>query len=272
MLEVNSETRLFGLLGYKIGYTLSPAIHNYVFRKTGFNGVYLAFDTPPFSVDDAIRGLMTLAEGFNVTIPYKEVVLKHLESLHDTAAKTMAVNTVWRRTGYNTDYMAVKELIARRFGELWGMTCVVGGAGGAAKASALALAELGCSIVIIARTKSRAEELAAHLSNQSYQVRVEDRCDDRYDVVLNATPNPEWLIEKGCRARRLTVDLVYRPVITKLVESALRDNVGVVTGLDVLVKQALLAQSIWRGVSLDYMEEEVKNHLCRGILSGECLE
>ncbi|MEM1873405.1 MAG: hypothetical protein QXS85_04635 [Acidilobaceae archaeon] len=272
MLKIDAQTKLFGILGDRISYTLSPAIHNLVFSKTGFNAVYLVFDVPRDRFQQAIEGLLALAEGFNVTTPYKEQVVLYLRGLDVSAEKVGAVNTVHRGVGYNTDYMAVKQLVWEAVGRLAGGECLVAGAGGAAKASALALAELGCTVRVLNRTRARAEELVARLNTLALNATVEDRCERVYDVLVNATPDPEWVLRQGCEARELALDLVYRPVVTKLIARALERGARVVTGLHVLIRQALLAQSIWQSRDLGYLEEEVRDYLCLEILSGECLE
>ncbi|MEM0340783.1 MAG: shikimate dehydrogenase [Acidilobaceae archaeon] len=272
MFRVNSETKLFGILGSGIGYTLSPYIHNFVFRLTEFNAVYLVFDVSRDKFDDVVKGLLVLAKGFNVTTPYKELVVPYLRELSPAVEKTGAVNTVYEGVGYNTDYEALKQLVKASLNDLYGMKCLVVGAGGAARASILALAELGCSVKVFNRTKSRAKELAFEMRSRSVDVEAEDECKSVYDVILNATPQPEFALRHGCKASSLVVDLVYRPVITKLIENALKEGIKVITGLEVLIRQALLAQSIWQNKDITYLESEVNRYLCQEILSGECLK
>lgn len=266
---IDTGTRLYSLIGRGIGYTLSPFIHNYVFRRTGVNAVYMAFDLSEEVFERAVPGLLELCEGVNVTIPYKERVIPYLDRLDETASRVGAVNTVYRRTGYNTDYEAVKSLIIERIGRLGGLECLVVGAGGAAKASSFALGDLGCRISIVNRTRKRAEELVERLRNTGIEARVVDTCSGVYDIVVNATPDPSGPAST-CSPSILAIDLVYRPVKTELIKRSIERGLRYITGVEILVRQALLAQGIWSGRDLLYLENEVVDKLCREILSGEC--
>lgn len=264
MRRIDSSTRLCGLVGMGIGYTLSPTIHNYVFDITGFNAVYLAFDIPENIFDRSAAGLIEIALGLNVTIPYKEKIMRHIEKTDPTVSKIGAVNTIYNKTGYNTDYLAIKQLVEKRIGRLSGSKCLVVGAGGAAKAASYALGDLGCNVYIINRTRSRAEELAERMKSHGYNAEVIDECSSlKYDVILNATPNPSS-IPQSCIRGIAAIDLVYRPVKTHLIEVAERNKMITIDGLQVLVKQALLSQSIWQQRDLTSLEDEVVRHLYAG--------
>jgi shikimate dehydrogenase len=116
MPRVDVTTNLYCLVGKGISYSLSPAIHNYIFNLIGENSVYLAFDIAEESFDTAFRGLLEISRGLNITIPYKERAIKYLEELEPTAEKIGAINTVYMKKGYNTDYLAIKQLVRERFG------------------------------------------------------------------------------------------------------------------------------------------------------------
>ena len=269
MPRVDVTTNLYCLVGKGISYSLSPAIHNYIFNLIGENSVYLAFDIAEESFDTAFRGLLEISRGLNITIPYKERAIKYLEKLEPTAEKIGAINTVYMKKGYNTDYLAIKQLVRERFGDLDGMKCLIAGAGGAAKASSYALGDLGCSIYIMNRTRARAEELVARLRDSGYKAYIIESCSESYDVVLNATPDPSY-IPGSCLRSTLVVDLVYIPVKTRLIIAAIERGIPIINGLEILVRQALLAQSIWHSRDLLHLEEEVLRYLCREIPSVEC--
>lgn len=269
MPRIDASTKLYGLVGMGISYTLSPAIHNYIFELSGVNAVYLAFDIADDRFDTAFKGLQEVAEGLNVTIPYKERALQHIKRLSPLIERIGCINTVHKGEGYNTDYLAVKQLVSERAGSVDGMKCLVVGAGGAAKASSYALAELGCTIHIMNRTRSRAEELASRLRGYGYDARAIAECEPGYDVLLNATPDPSHIPSK-CVGSFLVVDLVYRPVKTPLIRAALERGARVINGLEVLIRQAILAQSIWQGRNLLGVEGEVRDYICRATPSVEC--
>jgi len=87
MRLIDTKTELYGLVGSGISYTLSPAIHNFIFEKAEHNAIYYPFDVPEEKFDQIIRALLELCKGLNVTIPYKERVVGHLNSLDATAEK-----------------------------------------------------------------------------------------------------------------------------------------------------------------------------------------
>ena len=261
MREIDGKTELFGLLGSGVAYTLSPAIHNYIFEKLGYNAIYYPFDVPKEKFEKAVDALLELCKGLNVTIPYKEAVIPYLSSLDETAEKVGAVNTIYKRKGFNTDYTAVKRLASRHRELVEGLACYVFGAGGAAKAVAVALGELGCKkIVIVNRTLERAAEVVQRLKKMGFSAEVGSKlCDEKGVVVANATPNPDFVPNACAEKAQLVIELVYRPLETSLVKRALRAGAKVVNGVEVLVTQALDAQRIWLGI--DFPAEEVLGYL-----------
>ena len=112
-MQVHPPAFLVGLLGAGIGTSLTPALHMEEGRQQGLSYVYRVLDTGPTELDDAgladVLDAATLMayDGLNVTFPYKQRVLEHLDDLDDVAARLGAVNTVLlgggRRTGHNTD-------------------------------------------------------------------------------------------------------------------------------------------------------------------------
>lgn len=255
-IEVGSHTKLFGVVGEGISYTLSPVIHNFSFQRLGVNGVYLTFDIPRGKFTLIFPSLSEIAEGLNVTVPYKEDVIPFLSDLSKDAKKVGAVNTIYRGTGYNTDYLALRSLVEERIEG--GGRAVLFGAGGAAKAAAFALAELGFKVAVINRTRKRSEELVRKLREAGYDSEVSESCDESHRVVVNSTPDPTFVPER-CIRGELAVEFVYKPVETPVVKLALSRGMKVVNGLQILVRQAMESERIWFGKSLN--DEEVVSHL-----------
>ncbi|MEM3980231.1 MAG: shikimate dehydrogenase [Ignisphaera sp.] len=255
---INSSTKLFGVVGSNISYTLSPAIHNYIFMKINYNAIYLVFDIPENRFQKIFPALVDLCEGLNITIPYKEKAINYLHDVDSVAKAIGAVNTVHKGRGYNTDYTAIKNLVKKYIGSLKGDICYIYGAGGAARASAYALGELGCKIIVVNRSRERAEKLVKDLTSYGFDVSIGSGCSGVVGVVVNATPNSS-IVPNTCLNSKLVVELVYNPIETDLVVRARKAGVRVVNGLEVLVEQALEAQRIWLGV--DIRSEEVVRYL-----------
>src|SRR4030065_353096 len=95
---INSQTKIFGILGRPGAHSLSPAMHNAAFRHLGINAVYVAF--PVTDLFQAVAGLRGLGiGGVSVTIPFKEEIIPFLDELEPRVAKIGAVNTVVVKEG-----------------------------------------------------------------------------------------------------------------------------------------------------------------------------
>ncbi|WP_202319522.1 shikimate dehydrogenase [Archaeoglobus neptunius] len=251
-----------GVIGYPIRHSVSPAMHNAALKKAGIEGVYLAFEVRPEMIKDAIFGARALGfAGLNVTIPFKEEVADFL-TLEGHAALLKAVNTVDLRemVGYNTDVYGVK----RSFSDLdvGGKTALVVGAGGAGKAAALALVELGATVIITNRTESRGMEAVELIRRHGecifYPFERVGELSGKVDILVNATPLgmkgfaqalpvPAKILKPGM----IVFDTVYNPVDTPLIRSAREAGCRVIYGIEMLVHQGARAFEIWTGIKPD---------------------
>ncbi len=254
MFEIDYSTKLLGIIGKNIHYTLSPAIHNYSFQKMGINAVYLAFDFDESKFERLISSLLELGNGFNVTIPYKEKIINYIDKLEPATEKIGAVNTIKGKRGYNTDYLALKSIL----NEIGYFDSIIFGSGGAAKAISFAIAEEGFKVYIYDRKKEKGEKLAEYIKSRGYEAKVVEECSIEYGIVANATPDPSFIPEH-CIKGNVAIDFVYTPVITTFLDKAKKNGMEVVNGLKILVRQALEAQKIWFGKTVN--EEEVVNFL-----------
>ncbi len=266
-LSVSGSSELrFGLVGCRISYSLSPLIHNAVFKKLNINAVYDLVDIPEENFDNVIVNLFEKYRGFNVTIPYKIRIVKYLTRLDVTATVVGAVNTVdivshSDRVGYNTDVIGIVKSLQKVRKNLEGLRVLVLGAGGAARAAIYAVHMLGAgNICVVNRSLDRALELQKHFEKHGIKVSVEawdkrNSIAPEYDVIINCTPvgtqsNESPLSEGVFRKGQIVLDMVYRPRFTKLLRDAHRAGACIVDGLTVLVYQALAADEIWLGVKV----------------------
>jgi shikimate dehydrogenase len=251
-----------GVIGYPIKHSVSPAMHNAALKHEGIEGVYLAFEVKPDRLRDAILGAKALGfRGLNVTIPFKEGVAEFLE-LEGDAAKIKTVNTIdlVEMVGYNTDVYGVKAALSEI--DLEDKTALVVGAGGAGKAAALALLEMGSTVIVANRTEEKGREAVEMLRRYGECIfwplsRVEE-LKGKVDVVVNATP----LGMRGFRAEipvptamldgvKLVFDTVYNPMETPLIREAKKRGCRVVYGIEMLVHQGAKAFEIWTGIEPD---------------------
>jgi shikimate dehydrogenase len=258
--------KTYCIIGDPIHHSLSPGMQNAAFAAKGLNCTYIAFRVPEAELNESIESLRSInIAGFNVTSPHKASVMRYLDELEHTAKKAAAVNTVSNIEGifrgYNTDVYGFIEPLRKRQVDFRGMHVLLLGSGGAARAVVAALAEEnGIAKVLIAnRDLHRAEELAnlaAGLGMKSEVLPLAGVQDVSpvCDLIVNATTlgmNNEssvidYLhIQKGC----IVYDMVYRPLVTDLIENAKYAQASVVYGYEMLIEQGAKAFEIWTGLS-----------------------
>ncbi len=161
---ITGKTRVFALVGHPIRHSLSPAMHNELFRRKGIDAVYVPLDTRPDDADKVAQGIRVLAlAGCNLTVPFKERVIPGLDALSPAAACAGAVNVVvnvdGRLEGHNTDGEGYLRALRDELGiDPAGRDVAILGAGGTARAVAAALAGAGvASVCFFNRSAARAE-------------------------------------------------------------------------------------------------------------------
>lgn len=255
-----ATTRVAAVIGDPVRHSLSPVLHNAAFQSLELDWVYLAFEVPAGGGAGAVGAMRTLGiDGLSVTMPHKEDVAAALDRLSPTAARLRSVNCVHRDggelVGESTDGSGFIDALRNDEGfDPSGSRCVVVGAGGAARAVVLALAEAGAAdVAVVNRTPERADAAAA-LAGPVGRVTAVDVVAEA-DLVVNATPVgmaecdpdsspvPAGLLRPG----QVVVDLVYSPLRTPLLEAARRRGATAVTGLGMLIHQAAHAFRLWTG-------------------------
>lgn len=251
-----ASTRLLALLGHPVDHSASPALHHAACEATGIDATYLAFDVAPSRLAAAVEGLRALgALGANVTVPHKQAVLDLVDAVTDEARAVGAANTLcWddgRLLADNTDATGLLEVLTDDLG-LRAQTAVeVVGAGGAARAAAVALGRLGARVRVWARRRERAEEVQALALAHGAQA-LEAR--ERPEVVVNATPlglADEPLPEPfmALTPDQTALDLVYRPEPTPFLRAAARAGARTADGRGMLLAQAAHAFERWTGLA-----------------------
>ena len=240
------------LLGHGISYSASPAMHSAAFRSAHLDWSYELRDVPPEGLAAAVAELRGAASrGANVTIPHKVAVMPLLDGLDDKAEAAGAVNTITRvgdrLIGSNTDVEGVRTALAEVGLEPAGARVVVLGAGGSAKAAAVALK--GARLTFVARRPAAAAGLPGEVlgwDDPSWRALVGGA-----DLLLNATP----LGRRGelpLPATQLprdgaVIDLVYTSEGTPLVRAARERGLRCVDGWTVLLAQGAAAFEAWTG-------------------------
>ena len=268
--NINGKTRLLGLIGNPVQHTKSPFIHNTLFDYFGINAVYVPINVENEELEPAIEGLKAMKFlGFNVTVPHKKSIIKHLDDITTEAILMGAVNTVknidGRLVGYNTD----AEGFIRDFKEGFNTNfrnkrVLMLGAGGTGRALAVKLASEGITQLVIAnRTLENANDIAELVNNNVDNVvrsisPGDSSFDDVFktsDVIINVTPVGMSTVDKGLpfgrqysfKPEQLVYDVIYSPRKTPLLDNAERAGCKIRNGFGMLVNQGILAFEIWSG-------------------------
>lgn len=263
---ITGSSKVAGVMGWPVAHSRSPLLHNYWLRQHNINGAYVPMAVDPVGLKEALRGLPQLGfAGCNITVPHKENALALVDEVDPLAKKVGAINTVvvgekGKLIGRNTDvYGFTKNL--ESVGKVWNKKkpALVVGAGGAARAIIVALAEAGCSdIRITNRTNDRAialgKEMQTHFKNITI-IGWPDRDDAMRDcmVLVNTTTQgmqgqpPLDIDLRALNDGALVTDLVYTPLHTPLLIEAKRRGHPIVDGLGMLLHQAVPGFEVWFG-------------------------
>lgn len=278
---VSGATQLIGIIGDPVSHSLSPRLHNAAFAALGLDYVYVPLHVRAEDVGAAVKGLKALGfRGASVTIPHKGAVLPFLDDLSEDARLAEAVNTIvvdaGSLHGHNTDVEGVRRALLAVTGDtVRGEPVLILGAGGAARAAALALARLGCPLTIANRTPARAERLAALITAGVTEARcrwsalsdVTGQAVTRHRVIVNATSmgmagegKVPAFIADNVRAGQVVFDAVYATAPTDFLAAAQARGATVVDGLTMLLEQAAEAFRLWTGVPapLEVMRDAVQ--------------
>ena len=258
--QVSGRTRTVGIIGWPVDHSLSPRIHNAAFRALGLDWLYVPLPVDPSDVDRAFPGLVALGfAGANVTMPHKTVAAERADTLSDDARRLRAANTLVVEGstvhGHNTDTPGFDRFLRHDAGfDPRGRSALIFGAGGAARACALALARGGlASLVVAARDPARTEPLRAAIDGFGVGVHTVsfDEADQvQADLIVNATPlgaRNEPLPSPPIREDAIVVDLLYHPAVTPLQASARSAGAMAFGGVGLLLHQAALSFELWTG-------------------------
>jgi shikimate dehydrogenase len=265
--RIGGATHLAGIIGWPVDHSLSPAIHNAAFAAADLDWTYVPLPVPPRALAEALAGLVALGfRGVNVTMPHKTETADLLADLSEDARLLRAVNTIvvvggelaGELQGHNTDAPGFDRFLRRDAGfEPAGATALLYGAGGAARACALALARAGVAhLTVAARDEARAAPLVSMVEGFGVPVatvRPGEVGDLTPDLVVNATPvgSPEAESAHPALPRLgagvLVVDLLYDPPTTDLQRRAREAGAATFGGLGHLLQQAALSFELWTG-------------------------
>ena len=265
-MTITGRAKLAGVMGWPVGHSLSPVLHGHWLDGLGIDGAYVPLAVAPENFAEVLKALAKMGfRGVNVTVPHKEAALAAVDDADALARRIGAVNTIvvgadGRLTGTNTDGFGFLENL-KEGAPGWNPTAgpaVVLGAGGAARAVAVALIDAGApDIKLINRTRARADRIAQDLGGP---VTVHD-WDDRAALLANANllvntttlgmtgKDPLEIALDALPTAALVNDIVYAPLETGLLAAARARGNPAVDGLGMLLHQARPGFEAWFGAA-----------------------
>jgi len=273
---LSGKARLAGILGWPAAHSRSPRLHGFWLRRHAIDGAYVPLPVRPEDFAVAVRSLVALGSaGANVTIPHKQAAFAVCDEVSARARRAGAVNTLvfanGRIHGDNTDGWGFCESIGEQ-APGWRAAAgpaVLLGAGGAARAIAATLADAGCPrIVLVNRTRARAEALAQELGGAVTVAHVPPLTDAA--LLANCTSlgmagQPPLTIDlSALPAQAVVADIVYVPLETPLLAAARARGLAAADGLGMLLHQARPGFAAWFSV-LPEVDAELRGFVAHDI-------
>jgi shikimate dehydrogenase len=263
------STKLAGVIGFPVAHSLSPRLHGFWLREHGIDGAFIPLPAKREDFSQIVNSLRKLGfAGLSVTVPHKEAAFAIAHDLDEAAVIAGAVNLMifkdGRIEGRNTDALGLAASLVEQLGKdaLAGKDVVLLGAGGAARACVVALANLGAKrISILNRNPARAEALVRSLEGKvSAQLAPSllsgwGKVAGNAALALNATsagmsgaPGLEISLDALPKSAAVC-DIVYNPLETPLLKAARARGLRTIDGLGMLMHQAVAAFAAFYGVT-----------------------
>ena len=260
----------FAVIGDPIAHSLSPLLHQEIYRQLGIDASFEKVHVTPGSLSLFMDE--NVLDGFNVTIPHKESIIPYLDALDESAQTIGAVNCVAGEIGYNTDWIGFLKAMAGNGVEINGKNCLIIGAGGAARAVGYVLVQAKAkSIIFQNRTKRRADQLIAWIN----KLHPENEPGEKPDIMINCTPVGMWpdteatpIDIQDINEIGVLADTIYNPLETEWLQRGRAEGAKIVRGIDMFIAQGLASADIWFGekisekIQLEPIKKVLKSELC----------
>ena len=281
---ISSKTQIFAVVGYPIDHSLSPLMHNASMKSLNFDGIYLALNINPDDVVEILSVMKKMGfKGINLTIPHKEIVYSHLETLDESAKLFKSVNTILFKDdeikGFNTDGYGFLKALGSSFGkEIDNDKVFILGCGGAGRTVALQSTKSKAESIWLADID---EEKILKLKDEilsldptmkiDYSLNLDEQIDGCKDsnLIIQASPvgmkeNEKSLFPSAAFHNNQRVfDLIYMYPETSFMKNAKQSGAEVANGLGMLLYQGEKAFRIWtnceanQDVMMDVLSKKV---------------
>jgi len=263
--KLDEQTEIYGIIGNPVAHSVSPFMQNAAFKLHNLKAFYIPFEVKNLDefiakfIREETRDIELNFKGFSVTIPHKEAIIKHLDSIDETAKAIGAVNTIkiigGKLHGYNTDAHGFIEPLTNAYGDLKNAKVAVLGGGGAARAAIYGLRKEEAQVTVFARDLEKGRSLAEQFKIQDSRLKIQNENYDDFDIVVNATPlgtigeleNETPAVAEQIKNVHLVYDLIYNPFETRFLREAKSVGVPTIGGLAMLVAQGAAQFEIWTG-------------------------
>ena len=273
-----------GIFGWPVAHSKSPQMHESAARALGIDLQYERFEVPPEELAEAVRSKHEARiDGYNLTLPHKEAILKLIDEVDPAAHAIGAVNTVVRKKsrylGHNTDAPGLVRSLEEAGVDVANSRVLVLGAGGAARAAVVGLANAGADrITVLSRRPEQGgaltESLAAHVGCTLQAARL-GAAEAHFEAATLLVQATSATLESNPRAAEFAaslpmgalpleaavVDMVYKPLKTPVLARAEELGLKVVDGLGMLLHQGAIAFKMWTGFEppLDVMRSALRD-------------
>ena len=239
--------KVYGLVGKTLQHSFSADFFSDYFVTENIVAKYQNFELA--AIEDIQSVFDLKPAGLNVTIPYKESVIPFLDELDPIAEKIGAVNTIVfdgdKKIGYNTDAFGFKQAI-KPFLNNQHERAVIFGTGGAAKAVASVLKEIGVDVIFISRDPHGKNK---HFNYSEVNLQMLNAC----KLMVNCTPVGTFpnsadylpLPYEGIGNDHLVIDLIYNPIKSMFLQKAENQGATIMNGEGMLKAQAMKSWSLW---------------------------
>lgn len=274
-MQINRDTKYFGILGFPLSHTLSPVIHNGLFEEYKVNALYLVLEKEK-PTRSLLLGKETISlSGLSVTIPHKEWAFKVADNVDEASKNMKASNTLVRFetkiSAYNTDgYGAVRSIEEYKknfFESKASGDILILGSGGSAKGISYSLVKRGLSsskIVIAARNEKTGKNLVKILNSIQNEIAEYSSLDaiekdsKRFSLIINTTPvgmkgktDSQIVTDKFFHKSQTLFDIVYNPLETPLVKMAKKNGAKIIPGYEMLLYQAMEQFRLFAQIQVD---------------------
>jgi shikimate dehydrogenase len=258
----------YAVIGNPITQSLSPTMHNEIYKQLGIDASYCKKQIAPEALHSFMRSHKF--DGLNVTSPHKETIVSFLDELDEPAQAIGAVNCVYGKKGYNTDWLGFFNAVNANGIALKGRSCLILGAGGAARAIAYALIASGvASIAVQNRNEQKGKAFLEWINARL----PKNHASNQIDIIVNCTPVGMWpetneAPEVDIKKNQILIDTIYNPEETAMLKIGKDKRATILGGLDMFIFQGIASTNIWfdnkitKNIKPEQIKKVLKLKLC----------